>query len=649
MRLVLLSILACLLWPRLALAEAPGCPSGTQAWVDRCDATTPSTVRLARCPGGRVVVAVGQDPTSFLEVEISRASPAAFRNVRGIGLSPVGEFPDWSSEPKARQDALDAVTACVERDDRVARETALAERRGEPSGGVPVPWLLLGALFVLGVWGLRRARRDGRRQRERGRIRLRDVWRGRGFGAWLAAIAVVVVVLGFRRLVWPVLFFHQNGQGPFWIRLARQSPDQSSYGPGYAEVFGWAARWGDPPDTAVIWAMSAGSALVPWAGFRLARAAGAAPCAAWATALVLAVHPLAIRLAHSESYLALHLVLLFGAAALLASAGRRVRARDFVLPVVAAGLLLSQALRVHPTSWVPAATVPLVLLLRAGSLRSRLIATAAGFGIVGAVVAATSSRSILEVLAGSLGNRWQPSLLIGVSALPPWLVAALVLGGGLAILARSRANAAVALAMLGGTTLVALLADLLGLNHGWVADAYRMQFLPVLLPAILVLFREAAGRWPARRPWIEAVSICAIAGSVVMLRFETHTTVPTDARELQWAMRWRERLPDQARVHYLARAERRTFHLPLYGSKNALDRGHDVKNLSTARPLPGELYYRSSLCVTPEGRPACRAFEARFEVEPVELRVLESQSSLPWLPLPDEPVEVGLFRIGKAR
>ena len=34
-----------------------------------------------------------------LKVEIARAKPTAFRTVAGVGLSPVGDFPDWNREP----------------------------------------------------------------------------------------------------------------------------------------------------------------------------------------------------------------------------------------------------------------------------------------------------------------------------------------------------------------------------------------------------------------------------------------------------------------------------------------------------------------------------------------------------------------------
>jgi hypothetical protein len=59
----------------------------------------------------------------------------------------------------------------------------------------------------------------------------------------------------------------------------------------------------------------------------------------------------------------------------------------------------------------------------------------------------------------------------------------------------------------------------------------------------------------------------------------------------------------------------------------------------------GSFYYRSSLCATPEGRPACEALERGASLEVVEERELSAVASLPWLPLPGGPVRVGLYRV----
>ncbi len=68
------------------------------------------------CPAGGVILtaqAQGGDP---LQVEITRDAHRGFVRVGPLGLSPVGNFPDWESAPATTRGAFDAVVRCARRD-----------------------------------------------------------------------------------------------------------------------------------------------------------------------------------------------------------------------------------------------------------------------------------------------------------------------------------------------------------------------------------------------------------------------------------------------------------------------------------------------------------------------------------------------------
>lgn len=613
-------------------------------------------MRVLGCPPGRVLLHVGVDPATALVIEVSRFAREPFRSVKGYGLSPVGEYADWSQEPKARRDALDQIAACLEQDPTLAHDER-EELPGTLAGSrrSSMPWLVLSALVLL-LASLRRRYRSGEAFALRGGSLgdwVLNAWRGVGLAGVMAMLVGTTSVLVIRALAVPAYFFHQNGQGPFWIEIALRDAGNSRYGPGYAELFGWVARWGQPPDAAVFAAMATGSALIPWFGWLIARRAGAPVCAAWAVASLLAVHPLAIRLAQSESYFGVQLLLLFAAAAVLSGVGRRVSLRSpaFLLPTMAAGLLLAQVVRIHPTGWVPAAAVPLVLLCRSGSLRTRLVQSmVSGLGI-GAIVLAASGSAVLNVLSGSLGQQWKPSSFLAVPDLSTqgWLLVLACVS--LVLISRNRLRAIVPLVIGGALVFVAATTDLLGGNRAWIADAYRIQFAPMLLASSVALLRAAVVRWPRRGAVVVSAAVAVLGTLVTGIRYEAHSVIPTDALEQRLAMEWRTMLPAGANVNYLARAENRIVALPLYGNSGISADGRTREALAVLPRTAGSLvfYYRSSLCFTPEGAPACRAFEGSLDLEPIDMRVLPSESSLPWLPLDEGPIEVGLFRVRATR
>src|SRR5690606_20419509 len=173
-----------------------------------------------------------------------------------------GEFGAWVEAPEAYRAALDAVVRCVRaRPDPIV--DAIGDHPPAPRGTragpdeprvhttLPLPWrALLGALLALAIL-VRRFGAKGLAERA------------------MPLVALRAVVPLARRLLAPEAYFHQNGQGPLWIAHALGEP--SSYGPGYAQLYWLAARGASDPDGAVFFAQSVLCALVPPAGFAIAR------------------------------------------------------------------------------------------------------------------------------------------------------------------------------------------------------------------------------------------------------------------------------------------------------------------------------------------------------------------------------------------
>jgi hypothetical protein len=608
-------------------ADAGACAQAHAPWRQRCSERTGVPLQVLRCPPGRVVLQAGSGPAA-VPVEISPASERSFRTVGALGASPVGEFPDWLREPKERQDAFAAVVGCL-------GELSLRGEIQEAPLAPPrrPPWRLLGALLLLGGLGL--ASRRGLRPR----WSLRRARLGLGPGGALALLALALVTLLGRFFLIPARFFHQNGQGPFWVEAAAHNDLSFHYGPGYPELFGWlAGAFLDAPERAVFGATALLGALVPPCGVLLALSSGASARVAWVVGLGMGLHPLLGRLARGESYLGVQVALLSLAAAALARGGRA-RGRSWVLAgaVVAAGLLVAQAARVHPTSWLAGAVLPLVLLAQPGSVTGRIKRTALATLGVGAVVLLTSGEALWGVYRGPLGQQWRPSSLVSVSV--PWMP--LLACAGLGWLLRRRPGVLLALGAGGAALAMLRSVDMLGLNFPWIADAYRLQFFPVVLASGVGVLSGLRWRWSWAPTAVTAVGMAALLG----LRWREHSTIPTDAEEQAWAQRWRERVPRGASLVYLSRAEERIVMLPLARGRW---RVHGV-NIRQEPLLPqlyaGSFYYRSSLCATPEGRPACEALERGASLEAVEERELSAVASLPWLPLPGGPVRVGLYQV----
>lgn len=636
-----------LAWGQVGLALAVAAPAAAQPcadavtrWADACGDA--GAVVQARVCDGRVVVVDVRERGAVTAVELRAAGAGAFVDVGPLGVSPVGEFPRFEDAPPATRRAFDRVVACVRADPSLPLDAVadggvpVPDPRAPPLGRGP-PWRLL---LGLGLAVLVLARR-ARRMRERGLVARRPVL--------LAAAGLVGLGLATfvgRSLALPRAFFHQNGQGPLWVDHALCEP--SRYGPGYAEVLGFLLDGRADPARSLFATHALLGAAIPSLGWIVARAMGARPPTAWALAALLAVEPVLSRTAQSETYVTPITFCLFAAAAaLLLGARGRVRPDGwFGLAVVAAGLLVAQAARVHPVAWLPAATLPALVVAAPGPTRERLRAGLLALVGVGAVAALAAGPALAAVLSGDLGDRWlgfagPGALLAHAAAAWPALVPAALLVWASA----DRGRAAVRAGLFVAVVAVAASPGALGPSVVAVTEALARPFLPVTLGLLASLVASVA-RTPAHDRALGA-ALLVVGGTVTALVGPALTRLPTDALEQRWLAERLSELPDGATVAHLSRAGRRVLFVPIYrchpGGPRSVPLEAPADALAT---LAGQRWwYRSSLCSTPEGRPACDALERTVTLEPVAEEVLPARPSLLGLPYDRDRVEVGLYRV----
>lgn len=616
------------------------CQPSVRAWAARCGARRGITVASVRCPAERLaLIDLGGEPP--LRVELRRGGDGSFRRAGAWGVSPVGDFADWSQVDPSLRTRFDQVVACATEDpalgDRTAMAATPAPAPNAPTTADSVPWLLLGALAcaLASLWPARRS----------------AAWRRRALlGAAMAAGAFAL-----RALALPTMFFHQNGQGPLWV-ASTLAPHQHSYGPGYRALFGWIRWLTREPDRGVFLAQGALAALaVPCAAF-VARRLGAPRPLAGALALAVAIDPVLGRLARGESYYSVGASLLFVAAALLASAAsvRRVRSAGFLLPVVAAALVVAQHALVHPVGWVAAALGPAVLVLGPGPWRPRLRRAALAALILAAVAAVVAGPTMLAVLRSPLAAQWAGGAS-GVSAASrlrvagPTMLAVVCLAGGLAWAARSRRRGALAVAVAVAVAVAAVAADVVGGSRvtAVVHQAYARLYAPAVVAVLASLLSQVSRSHRTSRA--VAAAVVAVAALSAWRAWPAARRAPTDALEQGAALAWRRGLP-AGRVAYLERAGKRIVTLPFYPRGASVGPaplelqvgGPDEDLLSGGGP---QFYVRTSLCSTPEGRAFCERVEGRYRMTLLHEATLPPVPSMTYLPYDVPRVRVALYRV----
>jgi hypothetical protein len=593
-------------------------------------------VAAFQCPPGHVILSVSNDdgPPVFVD---ATSEQQALRQIHGVGLSPIGEFDDFRSAPQPVQDGFVRVAACVERDPSLPLGKPSTTATPPAVGGhTSAPWRLLAGLALAALALVPR-------QRPR-----RLPWKNL---ALLVALGAATLALA-RTLVGPT-FFHQNGHGPNWIGYALGDP--CSYGPGFEELFSWAARLRPEHPESLVFACNAVlAAACPPLAWIVARRIGAPRALAWAIAAALAVDPLLLRMAFTESYYVATTALLLGATAVALSAPTlRPWSPRLLLASAAAGLLLAQVARVHPVGWVAVAVMPLAHLARRGSLRRGLRHALASGAVIAVVLAAAAGPAIVDVLQGPIGAQYLPEMESGSSEelarsrqIVTAGVAAIVLLMALTRQWRGRwpvraGLVVVVLAAAGAGT------SLLHVDVDWVRAAHARMFLAGGVAAGVGLLGPLLRRWAyggAAPALVVAFGLANVAG-----HWRWVTDLPTDALELREALAWRERLPPGTRLVTVETAGVMALQLPLYAAHR--DERRPVVRLDAhgAPPALGSFgdrvyYYRSSLCSTPRAHPFCDVLERSAALEPVDVRELPARPSTRATVYDEDPVPVGLYR-----
>jgi hypothetical protein len=436
--------------------------------------------------------------------------------------------------------------------------------------------------------------------------------------------------------------FHINGQGPHWINgAARDATVIAAYGPGYSEVFGLLAAWSSSgPDGAIFAANACLSAALPAVAFLIARSAGISWRVAAAGMVVLAVDPVAIRMAATESYFPL-IMLSCGAAALALLRALRERPGGSwrVVLLVSAGVFLALAARTHPAAWVAAASVgPIMLAAADVSLRIRCRMLVAGGLVVAGVLVASSGGVLLDVL-GNLRS----GALMRPPPPPVWWplgwasLFAVVLG----MMSRRWG-----LALCAGISALALLMTHHVYAQSWLWQQ-SYQRLYVTIPVLAVLSAIPAPLLEKRWGGTVALAGLVVVWWVVGLPILTERS--TDHLEYRWLRSVLAAAPSPCRIIHQATAEKRGIFLPVYvgpvGRKWVAVDDRLPHSLAEALAPTECLYYvRTSLCSSAEGRPRCARLESQLQLTPVARAEFPARPSYDGLPYDSDPVEVVVAR-----
>lgn len=660
-----------------ARSEAPPpCFSAAKAWAASCASSQGIDVSPIHCSSQLASFRLGHEGAA-LDVEIRSDGANAFRQVGSYGLSPIGEFPDWSSAPLPIREAFDKLTTCVEAGmggegllhvlPGRARNDAGSRGLGAASSPLPepgdrglvanrltknleavasfLPRHLFGALVAtlfVAIALLRRARPS------------------RGIATSAALLALGIGTWTFRRFFIPSAFFHQNGHGSMWVDCALGG--HCSYGPGFRDAFGFAARIHLPTaEQGIFLANSLLAATGPISAWLIARAAGAPRIVAWAIALVLAMDPGLGRLAGSESYYGTVTWLFLWASALLATGARLggPRSASFLVAAGGAGFLIGQAVAIHPIAWIPSALVPLSVFVGPGALRRRMGFLLVGTFGSGLVAFASAGRLVIEVYRSN--QQWATSLgggfverLLSLNAILVGIIA--LMGGGIALYRLRRRHRPIGPALRWGLraavlVLVVMIGELLNPVHHlppWIQHAWWGAYLPSIIAAVAALV--AIRRRHPLSARLAGASILAVGIVFSATRWDRLLALPTDALEARFAMTWRELLPQGARILHLQRVGDRITTLPIFSTPMhdvrlvTFDAGSIDRAMSIAT-LPGAYYHRSSLCSTDEGRALCETIERELKLEPVSVATLPALPSMPHMMYDADNVRVGLYRI----
>jgi hypothetical protein len=596
-RFFVLALLAILLATRSARAADTPCSPDVTAWVARAALDTHVAMRAASCWTDGARIELAPDGAEPLSVEIAEGPGDAFRRVAGLRFAPILEVDDFARIDPRRLEAFDLLVAWVTAHEHDVRLGAIVEAT-PPSRA---PWSLIAAfaLVVACGFGRRRSARDG-----------------------LYALVLFAGALALRLLfgLWGPL--HVNGKGPLWIAAAISDPSQVSfYGPGYAELFGPIARGAS--DVVLFAANGVVSALIAPLAFALARVLGVrAPRAAFAAAL-LALDPVAIRGATSEGYFAIIAALALGASIASVSATRAWARGETARGVgwaVACALLCTQAVRIHPAAWVPAALAPLAAIGidEAIPVGRRISFVAAVAAIAASVVLVVDGRVVGAVLAHvAAGDLHRPAYSVAriVWVVPP-----------LAIVAMTKPKRAwLVVPAVASVAALLVTRDTYVQSAFWQASFDRL-YLAAPVVAVVGLVPDSFARGGGRALAAGALIAELAAYAPAALHAQT-----TEQLEYRWLRGELAAIPRGCRVDHVARVEKRELFLPTYSSR-----------LSSGVCA---YYVHSSLCTSWEGAPVCEAAERGLVLGAADRATFAALPSSRELPYDAPEVEVWIARV----
>jgi hypothetical protein len=603
------------------------CEENVKAWAARCPALANECVAAELCPPRAVILSMGCDAANRMKMEVT-SSPNGFRKAGALSVSPILDTPDWKSQSAAKRQSFDALAACVASDPSLI----LAEPTPEKPKRLGIPWLLFGGLAALLALIARRRREWDRRE-------------------VVAITLVAVACFFFRRLFIPTAFFHQNGQGPFWIAFALEGDGiHSPYGTAYWEMFSRLARRPHDPEALIYLAQSLLGASVPLLGWMIWRSIGARSWLLWGPVAALALSPIQGRLAQSESYFGTATFLLFSAAATLALGFVEAKpSRGWMLvSAIGAGLLISEEARLHQLGWTAAAFIPFVILATPESPRRTIPRALFATSIIGLMVLVLCGHAMAAALKGELARHWLPIAMERVKHVPITAYFGLALLLVTIFLSRDRWTAfvlglalVVVLTVLEATRLIS--EERITVNH-----AYLLFWVPVTVTLVIAL---AAGVRRGLTSQIAAFVIVAALLGVDAATWRIDTMLATDSIEAEWARDWRKLLPDGSTVVYVGLTSSTARDLPLYGFGTVVPIERWV--LTGGRPAPtveqlpkkDVYYYESSLCFSPEAGDTCTQMHERFQLEPMANRVIPGVESSAGDRLLKAEIPVGLYRV----